>query len=216
VKETRRDVTPGVDQEIRRQKIVAIVRGADAEDAMRICSALYEGGIRLVEVTCNSPGFEGTISRIGAELPEDARVGAGTVVSVDLAKVVLEAGAEYVLAPDTNAEVVRYCLDRGVPVIPGAATPTEILRAQSLGAPMIKLFPAAALGEEYVRQIKGPLDGVDLLAVGGITADNAAAFVCAGCVGVGMGGGLVRKDLVAAGRWSDLRDHARRVLDSLR
>ena len=197
--------------EIRAHRLIAIVRGADTPVAVAASRALYDGGVRLVEVTCNSPGFEETIVRLKHELPADLRIGAGTVVSTGLLSRVRAAGAEYVVAPNTDPEVVESCVAEGIAVIPGAATPTEVLTALTLGARMVKLFPAAALGEAYVKQIRGPLDSAELVAVGGLTAGNAAAFINAGCVGVGMGGGLVRKDLVSARRWDDLTEHEERM-----
>jgi len=113
-------------------------------------------------------------------------------------------GAQYMVAPDINADVIRYCIERDIAVIPGAATATEILNAYRLGARMVKIFPAEGLGVSYIEQIRGPVDNVDFVAVGGVTTANAATFLRAGCVAVGLGGSLISKSVIAQSNWAAL------------
>ena len=132
------------------------------------------------------------------------QIGAGTVITRDLAEAVLDAGARYIIAPDVNPEVIAYCVQNDVPVIPGAATATEVLTAKRLGAKMVKIFPAGALGCAYIKQMRGPINDVPLVAVGGVTADNCVAFLEAGCAAVAAGSALIRNDLVRQEDWAGL------------
>ncbi len=198
-------------QRIREEKIIAIVRGVSAYRVIRIAEALYAGGIRLMEITCNTPGVTEMIEAVSKAMEGKMGVGAGTVLTEKLAGDVCAAGAQYVIAPDINPAVVEFCLERGVPVIPGAATPTEILLAKRLGVTMIKIFPAEALGTEYIQQIRGPIDDMDFVAVGGVTEGNVAEFLKAGCAAAGLGGSLVKKDLVDRCDWAGLTALAQRI-----
>ncbi len=198
-------------QHIREEKIIAIVRGVSADRVIRIAEALYAGGLRLMEITCNTPGVTEMIAAVSKAMEGKMFVGAGTVLSEKLAREVCSAGAQYVIAPDINPAVVEFCLKRGVPVIPGAATPTEILLAKRLGVTMIKIFPAEALGANYIQQIRGPIDDMDFVAVGGITEGNMAEFLQAGCAAVGLGGSLIKKEWVESGDWASLSALAKKI-----
>lgn len=198
-------------QDLREEKIIAIVRGVSASTILSIAEALYAGGIRLMEVTCNTPGVTDMLREVTAAMGDRMVVGAGTVISRQLAEAVHAAGARYIVAPDVNPEVIGYCVDHGLPVIPGAATATEILTAQRLGAPTVKIFPAEPLGCGYIKQLRGPINDMDFVAVGGVTAENVADFLKAGCVGAGLGGALVNPKLVEQGDWEGLTALAARV-----
>jgi 2-dehydro-3-deoxyphosphogluconate aldolase / (4S)-4-hydroxy-2-oxoglutarate aldolase len=198
-------------QRIRDEKLIAIVRGVSADQIIKIAESLYAGGIRLMEITCNTPGVTEMIEAVSKMMAGKVLVGAGTVLTKDLAKEVCAAGAQYVIAPDINPAVVEYCLERRIPVIPGAATPTEILLAKRLGVTMVKIFPAEALGAKYIRQIRGPIDDMDLVAVGGITESNVAEFLTAGCAAVGLGGSLIKKEFLDRSDWPGLTALAQRI-----
>lgn len=191
-------------EQIRADKIIAIVRGVDSKTVVQIAEAIYAGGIKLLEITCNTSGVMGIIEEVSKEMDGRMLVGAGTVITEDLARQVHRTGARFVLAPDVNPQVISYCLANDIAVIPGAMTATEVLTAHRLGAGIIKLFPAGVLGVEYVKQLRGPISNVDLLAVGGVDENNMLGFIRAGCVGVGVGGSLIRNDLVAANDWNGL------------
>ena len=194
---------------IQEEKLVAIVRGVDSDVVVKIAEALHAGGVNLMEITCNTPGVVDMIRAVKEPMAGRMHIGAGTVVTRELAEQVLAAGAEYVIAPDVNPEVVTFCVERDVAVIPGAATATEVLTAKRLGARMVKIFPAGALGFDYIKQLRGPINDVPFVAVGGVTIDNVAAFLEAGCAGAGAGSALVKKDLVANGNWPALTELAR-------
>ena len=182
---------------IRSQRVVAVMRRvAQPLEAVR---ALREGGIGVVEITLDSPDALETI----ASLRDDPElvVLAGTVRTVDDVRAAVDAGAQGCVAPVLDPEVLEACRETGLPSIPGAMTPTEVETAWELGATMVKLFPAARLGPEFVRDLRGPLGDVPLLATGGVDASNAAAFLRAGAEAVGVARPLsAQPDLTAAAR----------------
>lgn len=199
---------------VREHKVIAIVRGLLPSAAVSVAEALYAGGIRLMEITCNTPGVAEMISEVLRAMEGRMLIGAGTVITVDLAERVHQAGAQYMVAPDVNPDVIRYCTERDVAVIPGAATATEVLNAYRLGLRMVKIFPADGLGVSYIKQLRGPLDDVEFVAVGGVTVDNVGDFLRAGCVGAGLGASLVRKSLVDSCDWAGMAKLASEVRDA--
>jgi len=199
-------------QEVYKHKIIAIVRGVAKEKIELLAEALFKGGIKLLEITCNTDGFERQIEIVSEAFGSNILVGAGTVTSVELAKKAISAGAEYLIAPDVNPDVIQYCTNKNVPIIPGALTPTEVLTAIRHGASMIKVFPVAAMGPGYVKQLCGPINDVGFITVGGVDENNMGEYFAAGCVGAGLGGCLIKKDLVESGAWSELTALAERIV----
>ena len=168
---------------IREERLVVLLR--NVADAVGLVDGLASAGVRVVEVTLDSPGADASIARLRER--GDVTVLAGTVLTPDDAERAVAAGAQACVGPTFAPEVVERCLDLGVPVIPGALTPTEIDAAWRAGAALVKLFPAAVVGTRYVRDLAGPLGAVPLLATGGIDASNAPAFLRAGAVAVAVG-----------------------------
>jgi 2-dehydro-3-deoxyphosphogluconate aldolase/(4S)-4-hydroxy-2-oxoglutarate aldolase len=182
---------------IRTRRVVAILRRVP--DPLGVAAALREGGIAVLEITLDSDGALETIERLRRD-PELV-VLAGTVRTPAEAEAAARAGAQACVAPALVPEVVEACGRLGVPAIPGALTPTEVAAAWRLGAAMVKLFPAARVGPEYVRDLQGPLADVPLLATGGVDASNAAEFLRSGAAAVGVGSPLTAApDVVAAAR----------------
>lgn len=173
-------------------KVIAILRGATGEDVDCVVRALYEGGIRLAEITLNTDGALDAISRLRQIWQDTMMIGAGTVTCLHEAESAYAAGAEFIVTPNIDPEVIRFCVSRDLPITPGALTPSEVITAKRCGSEYVKLFPAGCMGPDYVRQLLGPLKGTKLLAVGGIHAENAAAFLESGVYGLGVGGGLCR------------------------
>ena len=171
--------------------LVAIIRGVTPDEAVATARALFEGGIRIVEVPLNSPEPLASIERIAADLGDDALVGAGTVLDpADVARV-KEAGGRIVVSPNMDPKVIRAAVEAGMVSSPGIFTPTEAFAALAAGAAALKLFPAEAASPRVVKAIRAVLPkGVPLLAVGGITPDSMAAWLEAGADGFGLGGGL--------------------------
>lgn len=195
-----------------KEKIIAIVRGVNSDKMIKTIHALSQGCIHLIEITCDTPGVEGIIRRCKAELKDDFLLGAGTVTSTQLAKLVIDAGAKYIITPNLDEKVVRYCQERNIPVIPGVTTPTEILQALKYGIRMVKLFPAGALGTAYIKQIRSPIKDVRIVAVGGIDLDNAREMFQAGADALGIGSSMVNAFMVENEKWDEIESRARQFV----
>lgn len=197
-------------------KIVAIVRGLD-EGYVPLAQAMYDGGIRAIEVTFNqkdpsqwSKTTDG-IRKIREAMGNKMLVGAGTVTSVELTELAHGAGAQFIVSPDINEAVIRRTKELGMLSMPGALTPTEVLTAHNAGADFVKVFPAGSLGSGYIKAIRGPLNHIRLLAVGGVSEKNVSEFIKAGCVGAGVGGNLVNKEWIANGEFDRIRALAQQL-----
>jgi 2-dehydro-3-deoxyphosphogluconate aldolase / (4S)-4-hydroxy-2-oxoglutarate aldolase len=171
-------------------RIVAILRGCDPEHVLPIAEALYAGGIRLLEITLNSPGAFEAIAVAAATLGDRMVIGAGTVLEAAQATSAIAAGAKFILSPSLDAAVIRRTIDLGAVSIPGAFTPTEILEAWRKGAHLVKVFPAS-IGPAWFRDIRGPLPQIPLMATGGVSLSNLKEFDKAGAVAFGIGSSLV-------------------------
>jgi 2-dehydro-3-deoxyphosphogluconate aldolase / (4S)-4-hydroxy-2-oxoglutarate aldolase len=172
-------------------KIVAIIRGSKPEHVLAIANALYEGGIKVLEITMNSPKALHVIEEVSGALGDKVLVGAGTVLDKETAREALLAGAKFILSPTVDIETIKMTKRYGAVSIPGAFTPTEILQAYENGGDIIKVFPASSLGPGYIKDIHGPLPQIPLLPTGGIDLTNIGAYIKAGAVGVGLGSALV-------------------------
>ena len=194
---------------------MAIVRGVYGQDALDLASALYAGGIELLEVTFDQSKPESlnrtsdTVKLLCRELGDKMYFGAGTVTTIEMLNHAKEAGAGFIVSPDCNPEVIKATVEAGMVSMPGAMTPTEILTAYRAGADFVKVFPTAGLGSAYIKAVRGPLNHIRLLAVGGVNEKNIADFLAAGCVGAGVGGNLVNKNWIANGEWDKITALAR-------
>jgi 2-dehydro-3-deoxyphosphogluconate aldolase / (4S)-4-hydroxy-2-oxoglutarate aldolase len=175
---------------IKTHKIVAIVRGVRLEDTLPVVQALYDGGIRVVEITLNTPNAFELIEIIVKKFQEKMLVGAGTVLSPKEVKQAIGVGAKFIISPNLNAEVVKLTKKLGSISIPGAFTPSEIVNAYTLGADIIKVFPATN-GIEFIKNIKGPLPQIPLMPTGGVQLENIQDFKQVGAVAFGIGSALV-------------------------
>lgn len=202
-------------------KVIAIVRGLDGGFAP-LAQAMYDGGIRAIEVTFNQKDptawhkTTDAIRAIREAMGDKMAVGAGTVTSVELTELAYEAGAQFIVSPDTNAEVIRRTRELGMVSMPGGLTPTDITTAHAAGADFVKVFPAGAMGPGYIKAIRGPLNHIRLLAVGGVSEKNAAEYIKAGCDGVGVGGNLVNKEWIANGEDHKIEALARELCAAAR
>lgn len=176
---------------ILKYKIVAIIRGSKASDVLSIAKALKKGGIKILEITMNSPSALSVIEELTCEFGDEVIVGAGTVLDPESARSALLAGAKFILSPTVDIETIKMTKRYGAISIPGAFTPTEILKAFESGADIIKVFPISCVGPAYIKDIKGPLKQIPLLATGGINLDNISAYINSGSSGVGLGSSLV-------------------------
>ena len=205
----------------RESKVVAIVRGFSAEICVRLADAYRRGGIRLVEVTFNQREPEtwkdtaAAIKAIRGEFDDEVRAGAGTVLTDDQLSMCVDAGGEYIVTPNVKPTLIRSAVERGLAAMPGAFTPSEAVEAWEAGASFVKLFPAGSLGSDYVKAVRAPLSHIPFLAVGGVSVKNAADFMRAGCVGVGVGGNLTNKEWIAEGAWDRIAEAARELVESV-
>lgn len=208
-------------QEVLKHKIIAIVRGMDKEQTLNIAKALYEGGIRFIEVTFNQKKPEefyktaDSIRAIREAMGDKMYVGAGTVTSVELVDMAAEAGALYMISPDMDEEVIKRTRELGLVSMPGAYTATEAKKAYNAGADFVKLFPCIGDAPAYVKALCAPLSHIPFLAVGGVDANNANAFIKAGAVGVGVGSSLVNKKWVDAGEYEKITEEAKKMIENI-
>lgn len=197
-------------QKVLDKKIVAIVRGVYGEDCVNLARALCEGGIELLEVTFDQSKPEllertsDTIRQLVQALGDKMIFGAGTVTTVQMLELARNAGAQFVVSPDTNEEVIKATVAAGMVSMPGALTPTEIVTAHRYGADFVKLFPAGTQGAAYLKAVTAPLNHIRILAVGGVNEKNIADFLAAGAVGAGVGGNLVNKTWIANGEFDKI------------
>jgi len=203
-------------QVILESRVIAVIRMTDPEKVLRVVEAVARGGLRAVEITMTTPGALGIIRSLAASKESAAIIGAGTVLDAATAEEVIEAGARFVVSPVTDPDMVRVCRRREVLVAPGAFSPTEIVDAWRMGADLVKVFPATSLGPQFFRDLRGPLPHIRLMPTGGVSVDNARAFIAAGASCVAVGTALLDKALIAGERWDDLAARAKALVDSLR
>jgi len=180
-------------QDILEYKIVAILRGIHPDHAVEIAGALQQGGVRLLEITLNSPDALAVIGKLAAAMGGGLCIGAGTVLDAGQAKAAIDAGARFILSPTLDLDTIQETRQMGAVSIPGAFTPTEILTAWRNGADIVKVFPAS-VGVPYFRDLRGPLPFIPLMPTGGVNLDNIREFQSAGAVAFGIGSGLVRSE----------------------
>jgi len=193
---------------IKKYKICAIIRGAEAEKTAKIAQSLFDGGIRLIEVTFNTDKAIEIIEAIKRTMGDKMYVGAGTVLDQETAKLAINAGAEFILSPSISEGMIKICNRYGKVAIPGIMTPSEAVRAMELGADILKLFPAGELGPGYLKSIRSPLNHIEFIAVGGINLENAKSFMKSGAIGLGIGSSLVDNSLVINSKFTELEKRA--------
>lgn len=176
---------------IKKHQLIAIIRGAKPTDVMKIAEALYLGGIRLLEITMNSENALETIKQVSSNFDGKLIIGAGTVLDAQTAEAAVEVGAKFILSPGTSKKTIKRTKELGAVSIPGAYTPTEILKAYNAGGDIIKIFPAGHGGAAYIKDVMAPLSGIPMLPTGGINLDNINQFQQIGVVGYGLGSSLV-------------------------
>jgi 2-dehydro-3-deoxyphosphogluconate aldolase / (4S)-4-hydroxy-2-oxoglutarate aldolase len=208
---TRGDVTALVEQ----LGVVAVIRMKDPAKLRAVVDAMAAGGVRALEVTMTVPRAVEMIRELAPTLPDGFLLGAGTVIDAATARAVIDAGASFVVSPVFRPEVVAACHQRGVPAMPGCFSPTEILAAHECGADIIKVFPATALGPQFIKDVRAPLPQVKLMPTGGVTLDNAGDWIRAGAVAVGLGSALVDAAAIADGRFDVITANARRVVENV-
>lgn len=206
---------------ILKHKLVAIVRGVAVGQLIPLLEALYEGGVRLAEITFDAKGIisaEETAQQIATAVKHfegRMHIGAGTVLTVKQAQLAIDSGAEFMISPNVDEAVIRYTKERGVISMPGAFTPTEAVNAVNMGADFIKIFPSDAVGPNYFKALCAPLSHIKFLAVGGVDHLNVGDFLKAGAVGVGVASNIVKKDLLKNGDYAGITNLAKLYVEAI-
>jgi 2-dehydro-3-deoxyphosphogluconate aldolase/(4S)-4-hydroxy-2-oxoglutarate aldolase len=192
--------------------IVGIVRGIVLEDFKQILPIYVKAGLTTIEVTMNTPEVESLIRFAIREYSGILNVGAGTVCSLSDLDKALDYGAQFIVTPLINEEVITRCVKMNIPIFPGALTPSEIYKAWILGASIVKIYPAGNFGASYIKDVKAPLDKVRMMPTGGISLDNMQSFLEVGVDGFGIGSPLFDKKLVKTRDWDGLENHFERFV----
>jgi len=196
--------------------VVAVVRSESSESLVKVVEALAEGGVTAAEITFTVPDALDVIRDAKRAIGDALVLGAGTVLDPETARAALLAGAEYLVSPTFNPDVIRLCRRYDKAVMPGAFTPTEVLGAWEAGADVVKVFPADVVGPAYLKALRGPLPQIRLMPTGGVDLNTAEAFLKAGACCLGVGGSLVEPKAVAAGDFPRIRDLASRYIAIIR
>lgn len=194
---------------------VAVIRMDDARQLVPAVEAICGGGIEAVEITMTMPGAIDGIEELTRRMSGDVLVGVGSVLDADTARRAIEAGARYVVSPIFEPEVLEEAHRHGVPAMPGAFTPTEILRAHRAGADLVKVFPAEVFGPAFIKGVLAPMPFLRLMPTGGVTPENVGEWIRAGAAAVGLGSALIDPKLVAGGQFHALTQRALRVTQAV-
>ena len=186
---------------VEKNPLLAILRGVPDEILLDYAEAIYKGGVRFFEVALNTEGALDQITRLRKHFGNDIYLGAGTAITVERARTAIEAGAEFLLSPSTDEDVLAFCEREDIPMLPGALTPSEVTCCMRHGFYTVKLFPAADMPMDYAKHLKGPLDGTEYVAIGGVNKENMAEFLRRGYLGVGLGSNILPKEAVATRDW---------------
>ena len=196
--------------------IMAVVRGRSDELISKAIEAVLEGGVNVIEVAFTVPNALEIIRRLASEVSEDVILGAGTVLTPEMASDAVQAGAEFIVSPNTNVATIEMAKSKGVPVFPGALTPTEVVTAWHAGADMVKIFPANVMGPSYLKDLHGPLPDVPFIPTGGVDLGTAREYLENGAAVLGVGGGLVNKKLMEAEDFAEIASRARKFREIIR
>jgi 2-dehydro-3-deoxyphosphogluconate aldolase/(4S)-4-hydroxy-2-oxoglutarate aldolase len=200
----------------KRAPIVGIIRNVSFEDLKVILPLYRQAGLTTVEITMNTAGASEMIRYAIENEGEGLNIGAGTVCSKEDLAMALDASAQFIVTPIISKKVIKSCVKQGVPIFPGAYTPTEIYNAWTLGASMVKIYPATALGPTYIKDVKAPMNQLKLLPTGGVGLENMTDFLRAGANGLGIGGQLFEQKLINEQNWEGLSAHFKKFEQKLR
>ena len=203
-------------ERIKAERAIAVIRTDSLERALHTAEAVVAGGFRAIEITFSFAEAADAIRNLTASNEPDLLVGAGTIVTPKQVKEAVSAGAQFLVSPCVLPEMIEAAHELQVTVIPGAYTPTEIYTAHSLGADIVKIFPAVKFGPEYLKAIRGPLPNIPIMPTSGVDASNVADWFRAGAVAVGAVGSVFDPVLIQNGAWNELIKRAREFMDAVR
>jgi 2-dehydro-3-deoxyphosphogluconate aldolase/(4S)-4-hydroxy-2-oxoglutarate aldolase len=196
--------------------IVAVIRAASGERLADVAEALLAGGVDVMEVTFTVPRAHEVLARVAGRLGDRVLLGAGTVLDPETARLALLEGAQFIVSPTVNLDVIKLCRRYDKLVMPGAFSPTEVLTAWEAGADIVKIFPSEVTGPGYLKALAGPLPHVRLMPTGGVNLQTAAEFLRAGAFALGVGGSLVDAKAVEAGDLAKIESLARQFVEIVR
>ena len=195
--------------------IVAVIRASSGELLVDVAEALVAGGVEVMEVTFTVPGAVRVLERVADKLGDRILLGAGTVLDPETARIAILAGAEFIVSPSTNLDVIATCKRYGKLIMPGAFTQTEVVTAWQAGADIVKIFPADVHGAKYLKALRGPLPQVRMMPTGGVNLETAADFLKAGACALGVGGQMIEPDAVARGDMARIQSLSRQFVDKV-
>jgi len=192
-------------------RTIAVIRASDQSVGRQMAQAVAKGGIQLIEITWNTDAAADLIRHLRQALP-NCTIGTGTLLNQEQVKQAIEAGAEFLFTPHTDTTLINTAVNAGVPIVPGALSPSEIVTAWDAGASCVKVFPIQAVGGvSYIKALQGPLGHIPLIPTGGVTFANAKDFITAGAIAVGLAGDLFPKALIASGDWHEITQRAQKL-----
>jgi 2-dehydro-3-deoxyphosphogluconate aldolase/(4S)-4-hydroxy-2-oxoglutarate aldolase len=192
--------------------IVAVIRADSGDLLADVAEALLAGGVDVMEITFTVPAAVRVLERVAERMGQRVLLGAGTILDPETARVAVLAGAQFIVSPNTNLDVIRLCRRYGKLVMPGAMTPTEVVTAWETGADIVKIFPSEITGPKYLKALHGPLPQVRLMPTGGVDLNTAAEFLRCGACALGIGGSLVEKNAVQTGNLARIESLARQFV----
>ncbi len=201
---------------IKKNPVISILRNTPDSDLPNYANSLYEGGLRSFEVSFSAENAVSQLKWMKQNMPEDTIIGAGTILTEKDAALAVEAGADFLLSPSTNLEVLSYCAKNKIPFLPGVNTPTDVSICLQYGFNTLKLFPAGDLPIGYIKSLRGPFPNTEYVAVGGISPQNTPNYLQAGFIGVGIGSSLVNKKLFQEKNWSQITRDIHTFMSTLR
>ena len=200
---------------LKTHRAIAVIRSSEKELALQMAKAVVAGGIQFIEITWNTHKADELIAELRSEFPTFS-IGTGTLLNLEQLQQAIDCGAQFLFTPHTDLAMIKTAVDAGVPIVPGAFSPTEILTAWQAGATCVKVFPISALGgTAYLKSLQGPLGHIPLIPTGGVTLENAKIFIEAGAIAVGLAGELFPKELVENGDWRAIGKIARTLTRNL-
>ncbi|MEG4200538.1 bifunctional 4-hydroxy-2-oxoglutarate aldolase/2-dehydro-3-deoxy-phosphogluconate aldolase [Microcoleus sp. Pol12A5] len=200
---------------LKKHRAIAVIRSSEKELAWQMASAVAAGGIQFIEITWNTHKAAELIAELRSEFPTFS-IGTGTLLNLEQLQQAIDCGAQFLFTPHTDVAMIKTAVDAGVPIVPGAFSPTEIVTAWQAGATCVKVFPISALGgAAYLKSLQGPLGNIPLIPTGGVTLENAKVFIDAGAIAVGLAGDLFPKHLVENRDWRAIAAIARTLAQNL-
>ena len=200
---------------LKKHRAIAVIRSCEKELAWQMASSVAAGGIQFIEITWNTHKAAELIAGLRSEFPSFS-IGTGTLLNLEQLQQAIDCGAQFLFTPHTDVAMIKTAVDAGVPIVPGAFSPTEIVTAWQAGATCVKVFPISALGDAaYLKSLQGPLGHIPLIPTGGVTLENAKVFIDAGAIAVGLAGDLFPKHLVENRDWRAIVQIARNLAQNL-